>query len=205
MHDSNHSGLQCHSIGSDYPWTISAKHGSTGIRYYPWNTVTGEHGPQFHVNDSQSASAYKLAELWIRQRKIDELRANETALVDKRANVERLATEHVESCSVESLVEYTFLVPVVRDSDRREHDQRANDWLAHKLYRAFGGYSIGGRVTGTWKDSNGIELSDDSVVYRVAIPRSDVFKLRRIVESCKIVFDQQTIYMAVTSEHVTID
>jgi len=223
-HNDEHVGLQEHSIGSDYPWTISAKHGTNGISYYPWHTISGEHGPRFHVDDCQSTSAYKLAELWIRNRKIDDSQRDEpiqpihtwkdstaerSISWNKQTEPEPYVFDESDELSldlidVEPLAEYTFLIPLVRDSDRREHDKRANDWLASKLYKTFGGYTLAGTVRGTWKDSNGNELYDDSTVYRVAIEPNLVYKLRRIIESCKIVFDQQTVYVARTSNDCTI-
>ena len=200
-HNDEHVGLQDHSIGSDYPWTISAKHGTNGISYYPWHTISGEHGPRFNVDDCQSTSAYKLAELWIRNRKIDDSQREpepEPYVIDES---DELSLDLID---VEPLAEYTFLIPLVRDSYRREHGQRANDWLASKLYKTFGGYTLAGTVRGTWKDSNGNELFDDSTVYRVAIEPKLVYKLRRIIESCKIVFDQRTVYVARTSNDCTI-
>lgn len=201
-HNDEHVAIQSHSIGDDYPWTISAKHGPRGISYYPWNTITGEHGPRFHVDGSRdNGSEYKLSEIWIRNRKIKDLRANESALARKRANVERLANESTSA----TLVEYTFLIPILRDSDREPHEQRANDRLADRLYSCFGGYSIAGNVTGTWKDSNGETCFDVSTVYRVAIVPEHVHVLRGIITECKTWFDQRTVYFANTSTDCTIE
>lgn len=200
-HNDEHVAIQSHSIGSDYPWTISAKHGTDGISYYPWHTISGEHGPRFNVDDCQSTSAYKLAELWIRNRKIDDSQREpepEPYVIDES---DELSLDLID---VEPLAEYTFLIPLVRDSDRREHDQRANDWLASKLYKTFGGYTLAGTVRGTWRDSNGNELFDESTVYRVASEPKLFYKLRRIIESCKVVFDQRTVYVARTSNECTI-
>jgi len=214
-HNAEHGGLQNHSIGSVYPWTISAKHGSTGIRYYGWNTISGEQGPCFSVDDCQSTSAHKLAELWIQARIADEqARSTERNAIQPISTWDNPSAERSIAWNVppvernvppvERLHEYTFLIPVKRDSDRKDHEIEAYTWLAERLFAEFGGYSLAGNVVGTWEDSHGERIDDISTVYRVAIKRERFPVLRAIVDDCKARFDQQTVYLVRTSTFATI-
>lgn len=40
-HHATHQGLQSHSLGGSYPWTISG----IGDDWYAWNMITGEGSP----------------------------------------------------------------------------------------------------------------------------------------------------------------
>ena len=45
-HNNRHVGLQNHSLGEHYPWTISAK-GYPDHKWHPFHCLTGEWGPGF--------------------------------------------------------------------------------------------------------------------------------------------------------------
>lgn len=64
-HSQQHLGLQEHSVGEIYPWTIRGK----GNTLQGFHCITGEEGPRFRYYDStayrQFKEAYQLAELWV--------------------------------------------------------------------------------------------------------------------------------------------
>ena len=226
MHHTQHAGLQDHSVGSYYPWTVSAKHTYAGIEYYAWNTVSGEQGPQFPAwSNYHNDSGHSLAESWIEDRL-----ARDQAETAKRNLLERLDsivekelseiiaipdTEHptrfvltprnlTEPVESVSLSEYTFLVPVVRNTSKSLHSDSCWQWLYGKLSYLFHGYTLAGTVSGSWIDSEGLEVSEDSRVVRVAIPDNRKPELLEVLETVKVYFDQETIYLAKTSPETSL-
>jgi hypothetical protein len=76
--------------------------------------------------------------------------------------------------------------------------------LNGQLTYNFHGYTVGGSVFGSWTDDNGNEITEESKLYRVAIPESRESTLRDILSRCKIHFDQQTIYLARTATYAAL-
>ena len=69
MHHATHSGLQQHSVGEIYPWTVRGK----GDTLQGFHCLTGEEGPRFQYTPSVEGSfsnAHRLAELWIENERI---------------------------------------------------------------------------------------------------------------------------------------
>lgn len=64
-HHNEHAGLQEHSVGSLYPWSIKR----VGDKYQqPFHCITGEHGPAFYLTHypyPEIDSAYRAAERWV--------------------------------------------------------------------------------------------------------------------------------------------
>jgi hypothetical protein len=99
------------------------------------------------------------------------------------------------------LLECAFLIPVRRDrnlSDGRPHRRKAWRWLEEQLYQ-FGGATRAKENHLGWyvdPDTRG-RVADDSKRFYVAVPRSDVPKLRTVlVEACGV-FRQKCIYLSV--------
>ncbi len=105
------------------------------------------------------------------------------------------------------LVECSFLVPVVRDSDRRAHS--ALNWrlLHNALHRGFGGRTGPRRVfafrsaelvPGGWSPEGGGEpIEDESRLYKVSVPEDRLDELRVLLRKVANSFDQQVIYLSI--------
>lgn len=97
--------------------------------------------------------------------------------------------------------EFTFLVPICRDTDKRAHSNFAWEWLETVLGQAYGGFTNCGEVQGHWIE-NGVDCFDTSRKY-VVCGDSDKL-LRGILTQAKLNFDQQCFYLAETSPKVEL-
>lgn len=97
--------------------------------------------------------------------------------------------------------EHRFLVPVVRDSDKRAHAESEYDALKATMLDWFGGYTCAPNVYGCWKDSEGPPTPDESSVFIVGFDRDDselASRFDRLIAWVKRAFDQQCIYCTYT-------
>ena len=100
-----------------------------------------------------------------------------------------------------------FLVPVVRDSDRRPHHRSLWRLLQDALLDAFGAvtgpelvlyYRRIEPVSGLWKPSRSeTPVEDVSRRYSVAIPETQVDELRELLRRAGNSFDQRVMYLEV--------
>ncbi len=100
-----------------------------------------------------------------------------------------------------------FLIPVVRDSDRRPHPPLAWRLLQDALLRTFGAltgpegvlyYRSPEAVPGAWRPEKGEEpVADLSRRYTVAVPADRVDALRALLRRAGNSFDQRVIYLEV--------
>ncbi len=106
----------------------------------------------------------------------------------------------------EKLVECSFLIPEVGDSDRRVHRGSAWQELAVQLREAFPSGHTGPEIVHRDVRSIGGEYSEfdtDRIVrdisrrYTVAIPEGRVVDLRRLLSWAAEIFDQKAIYLSV--------
>ncbi len=105
------------------------------------------------------------------------------------------------------LVECAFLMPLVRDSDRKRH--RPSRWraLENALYGEFGGYSgpeplhrvhrAAHPSLGEYESDVGLRVSDRSRRYIVAMLRERLDDLRQILRQAANTFDQEAVYLSV--------
>lgn len=99
------------------------------------------------------------------------------------------------------LVECRFLVPLVRDSDRRPHARKLWDELGHALLRLFGGFTgPEGPVPGAWRSRAGRTVHDSSRRYSVALSHGRVDELRELVRRVATSFDQECIFFVVGAD-----
>ena len=113
------------------------------------------------------------------------------------------------SCDTRSRkwLECSFLVPVLRDSDRRPHSPLKWRLLREALHRRFGGWTGPRRVfafrsaelvPGGWMPEGSEQaIEDESRLYRVSVPEDRVDELRSLLRKVANSFDQQTIYLSV--------
>jgi hypothetical protein len=97
--------------------------------------------------------------------------------------------------------EFTFLIPIVRDTNKAAHSQFAWDWLETVLGKAYGGFTYCGEVQGHWLE-NGVDCFDTSRKYLVCGETDKL--LRGIIGQAKLNFDQQCIYLAETASNVEL-
>jgi len=99
------------------------------------------------------------------------------------------------------LLECSFLIPLRRDrnlSDGRAHAKKAWKWLENELYE-FDGATLANTTFEGWyldRDTRTRER-DISWKYFVALPRSDVERLRALLRRACVVFAQKCIYLSV--------
>ncbi|MBL4846040.1 MAG: hypothetical protein JKY65_10980 [Planctomycetes bacterium] len=109
------------------------------------------------------------------------------------------------------LVECHFLVPLVRDGNRRPHQPSAWRFLQDSLFRRFGGRSgpeglyVAIRPTpGEYKSHSGGRVEDESRRYIVAVEESRVDELKRFLARVANTFDQEAIYLSVRGRVVFV-
>lgn len=100
-----------------------------------------------------------------------------------------------------------FLIPLVRDGDRQPHPQVVWDALHDALFRCFGGYTgpevvvrLRRSIPGQYRAADGRRVSDESRLYKVALPQSELARLRAVLRAAARSFDQEAIFLAVRGE-----
>lgn len=216
-HSKQHSGLQDHSVGELYPWSIvqigdqfvQARHG-----------ITGEQGPEFTMESMDSRHAYKLAEHWVKDKLASSLamakhaesivafQANQAcepdamqALVELRDKRDDVVDEWKHGVK---LAEYSFIVPR-QDNSGNYFPTSEFDAIEHKLLAAFYGFSRLD-IYGEWVDDGGNKFDDISYQYSVAFKstNANIDKLLQIVAYVKTRFDQEKIYISQDSSNVRL-
>lgn len=109
------------------------------------------------------------------------------------------------------LVECHFLVPLVRDGNRRPHQPSAWRLLQDALFRRFGGRSgpeglyVAIRPTpGEYTSHSGGRVEDESRRYIVAVEEKRVDELKRLLARVANTFDQEAIYLSVCGRVVFV-
>jgi hypothetical protein len=104
--------------------------------------------------------------------------------------------------SDDELLECTFLIPLVRNSDRQLHQPLCWGALEDALYSEFGGltgpqliYRAIRPVRGQYQDDVGGRVYDESWQYLAVVPRGRLNVLRRILRQAANTFDQESIYL----------
>ena len=106
----------------------------------------------------------------------------------------------------DELLECTFLIPLVRNSDRQPHQPICWDaGLEDALYAEFGGltgpqliYRAIRPIPGQYRDDAGMRVHDESWQYLAIVPRSRLDVLRQILRRAANTFDQESILLTVT-------
>lgn len=224
-HSAKHAGLQEHSVGELYPWSIK----QVGDKYcQAFHAVNGEKlaiVPMITLSSSQaylrceelirirlesdkqeSAGQYvdvhrELSELQLDsfEQELDELEQKRNDSYDTEAKLSVIVAVQDAWQRGEKLVEYSFLIPI---------ETHTSYWvgLEKNLLQAYGGYTKQTGVSGGWKDANGKTVLDDSVRYSVACrcTNENQDKLLAIIADCKRVYKQDTIYLSLSSGTVRI-
>jgi hypothetical protein len=111
--------------------------------------------------------------------------------------------------------ECSFLIPVVRDSDRLPHPAILWRLLQDAMLKAFGGltgpeavlyYRTPSGVPGTWLPSGGeASVEDESRKYTVAVPADRIDDLRALLRRAGNSFGQRVIYLTVAGQAELLD
>ena len=198
QHNDKHVGLQNHSVGDYYPWSIVR----IGDKYWqPRQLVSGEHGPKF----SLSVNAYRDAENWI------VYRVRQDSDHGKYVNTQRELSElsyspgspKSDNNENSNLVEYSFLLPSCNNSGETYHTAQWQN-LESKLVDQFGGYTRQAGFSGQWVNDNGVTLSDILVRYSVACELADYPALRKLVLQACVDWGQACVYLVCSSEYVEL-
>jgi len=226
-HSSQYPGLQQASVGENYPFSVSKK----GDYWYAWNLLTGQQGPMSKSYkqaekwiDEQQAYLQEQEQAWQEQEQAEQDRifqqGQQAMLVKPQACYRKQAEQEIKAIpdtehptrfilkpqqeQPASLQEYTFLIPTCRNTSRLAHSQSTWSWLHGQLSYLFHGYTHGGIVHGSWIDEQGQEITEASRLYRVAIPASKQADLVGLLDKCKIYFEQDCIYLALTSKQADL-
>jgi hypothetical protein len=113
----------------------------------------------------------------------------------------------------EKLKECSFLIPIVRDSDRRAHQPVIWKIFQDDLRKMFKGvtgpetmYRDVEAVAGEYEDPDTkTPVSDRSRRYTVAISPGDFDTLRGLLKQAAVMFDQKIIYLSIAGEVEFID
>ncbi len=105
----------------------------------------------------------------------------------------------------EKLLECAFLIPLVRDSDRQPHEALAWKLLQDALFDLCGGYTgaetmcrLASSVSGAYEeDGTSRRVEDQSLRYLVAVPKSRLAELRKLLRRAANTFDQKSVYLSV--------
>ena len=104
----------------------------------------------------------------------------------------------------DELVECSFLIPLVRDSNKQPHQPVYWNALQDALFGCFGGstgpdvvYRAVRPVRGEYESESGARVLDESYRYIVATPRRRLDELRSILRRARNTFDQESIYLSV--------
>ena len=102
----------------------------------------------------------------------------------------------------EDLVECSFLVPLVRNTNKKKHSSSVWQALERTLYETFGGgtgpeqiYRSVSHTPGFYEDDSGGFTPDESFRYLVALRRDEFDRLRAILRKVANSFDQECIYL----------
>lgn len=97
-------------------------------------------------------------------------------------------------------IQTIFLLPLNEDviaGNGENHPQSRWDWLESELCERFGGFTkLPGICEGKWVDSTGTVITDDSYQWLVAIPKSNLRKMRTFLKEVAFKFKQQCIYFS---------
>jgi len=212
-HHSKHIGLQNHSVGELYPWSVVR----IGDRCeQPRQLVSGETGPEFPLLDfGDGVSAYQQAEKWIRERiaseqadsgsagkYVDGMRElGELAYSPDGSIVDSVLANHYDWPAEPVFVEYRFLLPIEFANGQFVPASQFSK-LESKLVDTFGGYSKQAGIVGQWVDDSGLLFSDTSIQYSIGIEPRLLGLLETIVEQACTDWQQACVYLAKSSESV---
>jgi hypothetical protein len=105
-----------------------------------------------------------------------------------------------------------LMIPLVRNTDRQPHNPLAMRDLEDAIFGLFEGltgperlYRIPPPVPGKYTDRSKNRIEDENHRFLVALPRSRLDELRRVLKRACNTFDQETIYLSVKGTVELVD
>lgn len=102
------------------------------------------------------------------------------------------------------MIEFTIYWPVLRDSNKTPHCPTLWESWENRLIDIAGGFSYAGEASGAWRDSSGRIVRDISRIYRVAIESARESAIFDAIRHYRPLFDQNCVYVAISSENAMI-
>lgn len=199
------SGLQKHSIGDIYPYSVVVIDRAVGKGFGVCegrNLITGEVVCAISYNNNGPAgsfeSAHRVAEHACRKAKeLDDL-AKATDDLAKVLNdfADHASAESAKPAQTEELTVCRLIVPIVRNSDGCRHTAEKWELLRHYFCDVFGGYTCR-EVHGGWRDENGRIIQDASIEFEAAGDAAAVKNLTDHASDIAGMFDQVCVYVAI--------
>jgi len=199
-HSSTHSGLQSHSVGEIYPYSIKrigdsheqVFHCLTGIEY-------GSHplsNPLAYEQAEQEAKALLAFDnLHTSEHEVFHCEYGYREISKEQAKVNYAGDQVNESKQDCLLTEYSFLVPTL-DNNKAFFACHLWTQLERALVEEFKGYSVERGIHGVWVNNEGKQFDDSSRRYIVAIPQEKEAYLLDIIDEVKRDFKQESIYLS---------
>ena len=194
MAHAGNSGLQAHSIGELYPYSIVVIERGIGKGCgvcQGRNLITGEIVCSVVYNNNGPAgsfeSAHRTAEHVVRDH-IEQSRRADLAV----AAFEQLS----QPAQSEELTVCRLILPIVRNSDGQAHSDGQWDYIKHYFCDVFGGYTAR-HCQGGWRDENGRIISDASIEFEAAGSADAVANLTSRASDISALFDQICVYVAI--------
>lgn len=191
------SGLQNHSIGEIYPWSIVIIERGVGKGYgicQGRNLVTGEVCCEVPYNNNDAAgsfeSAHRSAE-FVCKAAIERDRLEDSACCGGPAKAQPKQPKQSEELTVCRLI-----LPIVRGSDGSPHDPRLWEFVKSYFCNIFGGFTCR-TCNGGWLNSDGCTVCDESIEFEAAGDAAAVASLVDGASDMAHKFDQGCIYIAI--------
>lgn len=188
------SGLQKHSVGDIYPWSIVVIERGIGKGCgvcQGRNLITGQIACNVVYNNNGPAgsfeSAHRTAEFVVRDRIEQERLAGLAAARDAALS------QPVESAE---LVVCRLIVPIVRNSDGGAHSEAQWDFIKHYFCDVFGGFTSRS-CQGAWRGPDGVIIHDSAIEFEAAGSPEAVANLTSRASDIAAAFDQICVYVAI--------
>jgi hypothetical protein len=108
-----------------------------------------------------------------------------------------------ERAAAQTLRKCTILLPLAYNDGTPIPPAVLTD-IQDRLYDRFGGYTMAGRVTGTYRMDDGTRANDESLVVWVAVPAERIDELRREAARICHLLRQETLYFEVSDAAVAL-
>lgn len=182
------SGLQKHSVGEIYPYSIViVERNGCGV-CEGRNLITGEKVCAFSYNNSGCAGSFESAH-----------RAAEAICAKCKASDDQAAASVLQSAQPVQSAELTvcrLILPIVRNSDGGAHSDGLWDFVKHYFCDVFGGFTARS-VTGGWRGPDGKIICDSSIEFEAAGDAAAVANLTSRASEIAGLFDQICVYVAI--------
>jgi hypothetical protein len=188
------SGLQSHSVGDIYPYSIVVIDRAVGAGYgvcQGRNLITGEVVCNVQYNNNGPAGSFESA-----HRTAEFICADRKGRDDDAAFAAALDAELAQPAQSAELTVCRLILPIVRNSDGAPHSAELWDFVKHYFCDVFGGFT-NRSVVGGWRGPDGKIICDSSIEFEAAGDAAAVKNLTDRAADIAVAFDQICVYVAV--------